>query len=85
MSLLSYKKKWKNQKANQKNLNQIIRQIRPTKQTKSKGIYNLTYENLSNLRLKRLGKLLLNSQLTIKELKLEKSANKVLLHVEVIL
>lgn len=83
--LVQLQKKWKNQKINQKKLIQITRQIKPTKQIKIKGIYKLTYENLNKHSLKRLGRLLLNSNLNIKELKLERLTNKVLLHVEIIL
>jgi hypothetical protein len=84
-ALVQLQKKWKNQKANQKKFNQITKLIKPSKQTKSKGVYILTYENLSSTNVKRVGKFLLNSHLNIKELKLEKSAQSTRLHVEIIL
>ncbi|WP_024955742.1 hypothetical protein [Sulfurospirillum arcachonense] len=83
--LIRLQKKWGNHNTDKRKLLQITRQIKPTKQIKSKGSQKLTYENLSKPSLERLGRLLLNSQLNIKELKIEKVNKKVLLHVEVVL
>ena len=73
--------RWGNTKANKLKIEQIIKQFKPSNTKIDKGVYKISFENLDLSTEAKLGKLLLNSHLNIKEIKVTKAR----LYVEVVL
>lgn len=81
--LINLQNKWKNKKTQKKLLKKIKSRFKPTSDEVVKGVHTLSFKNLSENNLNRLGKMLLNSNLIIKKINLKKDNDKTSLHVEV--
>ena len=82
-SLILLKKKWKSKNDFQMIFARIKRFAKPTKEIRKNGMQIFDFQNLTQMKLNRVLKILLNSSLVIKNIDIKKYKNKISLHVEV--
>ncbi len=68
---------------NKKSIKRIKSIFKPTKEYIKKRVYTMVFENLGNTDLDRLGKILLNSKLIIREIDIEKVGERAYAYIEV--
>ena len=81
--LVHLQRKWSNKTEDIKLIKQIKSRFKPSFYEKKKNIHIMNFKNLTKNSLNRLGKMLLNSNLTIKVIHLKKENKKISLYVEV--
>lgn len=81
--LIVLQNRWSNKEEDKKILQSIKSRFKPSSYTKDKNLHILKFENISKSTLRRLGKTLLNSNLTLKKLYIKRDDKRVSLHVEV--
>lgn len=81
--LIALQDKWSNHEEDKKLLESVEKRFKPARHEVSKNIHILEFNNLSKSTLNRLTRVLLNSDLTFKNLHLKRGGEKISLHVEV--
>jgi len=79
------KAKWSNKSEDKKLLAQIKSRFTPTSYLQKGSTYILDFKSLDKTSFRKLGKMLMNSNLTIKTMDFKKHKAKVSLHVEIII
>jgi len=85
VQLVKLQHKWRDKNEDKKFLKQFTARFKPSSYRKKGHLYILNFNNLSEKSLDRMGKMLLNSDLTLKSINLKKEKKKVTLHVEVMI
>ena len=82
-ALISLQNKWSNKEEDEKLIKSIKTRFDASIYRVEKQVHILQFDNLTKSTLNRLGKMLLNSNLTLKKIELKKDATNISLHVEV--
>lgn len=85
LKLVKLQHKWQDKSQDKKFLKQFIAKFKPNSYREKGHLHILDFGGLTEKSLDRMGKMLLNSDLTIKSINLKKESKKVSLHVEVII